>query len=389
MTPTSRRRALAFAWACVLGATPLVAQKGIPTVDRAKLVKLAEPWPDAETLKASRLDAENRRLFADSEPIAFTLAADFKAINKDRNPESTNMYPGVLTVDGPGGGVLHVQLRPRGHLRRNARTCSFVPIRVEFDKDEVKGTVFEHQKALKLVTHCQNDKEYEQYPLREYLAYRALNLLTPKSFRARLARPTYIQTERDAVKAGGAGAGKPMFTKWGVFIEDDNDVARRAEARVMDIPRVVFKDLDPDQTSLMMVFEYMISNTDYSIFALHNVKLLRTQDKNTYPIPYDFDLAGLVHTAYAAPNQGLGIMSVRDRLYRGPCRTEAEIQPILDLFKAHKADTLALYDSLTELDPDYRREAKDFLESFYSKISKPNDVKKIFVDGECSKKSLM
>ena len=379
---------MAFVWACALAATPVVAQKGIPTVDRAKLVKLAEPWPDAETLKASRLDAESRRLFAASEPLAFTLAADFKAINKDRNPESTNMYPGVLTVDG--GAVLHVQLRPRGHLRRNPRTCSFVPIRVEFDKDEVKGTVFEHQKALKLVTHCQGDKEYEQYPLREYLVYRALNVLTPRSFRARLAHPTYIQTDRDAAKAGGgAAAGKTMLTRWGVFIEDDNDVARRAEARVMDVPRVVFKELDPDQTSLMMVFEYMIANTDYSIFALHNVKLLRTQDKHTYPVPYDFDLAGLVHTAYAAPNQGLGIMSVRDRLYRGPCRTEAEIQPILDLFKTHKADILGLYDSLSELDADYRRDAKDFLESFYSKISKPNDVRKTFVDGECSKKPLM
>jgi hypothetical protein len=82
-------------------------------------------------------------------------------------------------------------------------------------------------------------------------------------------------------------------------------------------------------------------------------------------------------------------MSVRDRLYRGPCRTEDEIKPVLDQFLQKKADTLALYDSLPDLDPEYRKDAKSFLEQFYSRISKPSDVKKTFVDGECSKKSLM
>jgi len=386
------RRLASAALVAGLCAASLLAQnpKGIPPPDHAKLEKLAEPWPEPDVVHARRVEAEQRHLFADAEPFPFTLQADFKTINKDRNPDSKNDYPGLLTVDGPGGPtLLHVNLRPRGHFRRRASTCSFVPVRVEFQKDEVKGTIFDGQKTLKLVTHCNNDKINEQYILREYAVYRVMNLLTPMSFRARLAHPSYVQGKPgDAVHADASGAAKPFITRIGMFIEDDSDVARRAEARVMDIPRVTFKELEPDPLSVVMVFEYMIGNTDFSIYALHNVKLLRTQDRKVYVVPYDFDLSGLVHTSYALPTPGLGQQTVRDRVYRGPCRPEAEIQAVLERFKARKDDVLAVYDSLKDLDSDSRSDAKDYLQQFYSTITKDNSVRKTFVTG-CSAKTLM
>jgi hypothetical protein len=361
-------------------AASLLAQKGVPPIDHAKLVKLAAPWPEPDVIRARRTDSEQRRLFAGTDPIPFTLEADFKAIEKDRNPESKHDYAGVLKVDGPdGSALLHVKLRPRGHFRRRTTTCSFVPLRVEFDKAEAKGTIFDGQKTLKLVVHCNNENVYEQYVLREYAVYRIMNLLTPMSFRARLARASYVQD----------GSAKPMATRFGMFIEDQEDLARRAEARVMEIPRILFKDLEPDPLTLVMTFEYMIGNTDYSIFALHNVKLLRTQDRKTYVVPYDFDLSGLVHTSYAAPTPGLGQLTVRDRVYRGPCRPEPDVQGVLERFKARKDDVFAVYDSLRDLDPDYRGEAKQYLQQFFSTIEKDSSVRKTFVSGQCSTKSLM
>jgi len=384
-----RRGVFSLLAACAL-AVPLVAQTGIPPVDRAKLAKLAEPWPDAETLRARRLDAEARRLFADTGVFPFTLTADFKTVNKDRNPESKTDYPAVMSIEGEGGRptILHVNLRPRGHFRLRATSCSFVPLRVEFDKDEIKGTIFDHQKTLKLTTHCRNDSEYEQYTLREYLVYRVLNLLTPRSFRARLARATYVQA------TGGRGApvtdgGKVLVTRWAMFLEDDEDVARRAEGRIMDVPRALFKDVDQNTLSLVMVFQYMIGNTDFSIYALHNIRLIRTQDKSVYPVPYDFDMSGLVDARYALADRTLGITSVRDRLYRGPCRSLAEIGPVLEQFKARKDEVLALYDSQPELDPSYRRDAKSYLDQFYRTLDRPADVRRTFIEGQCSKKSLM
>ena len=373
-------------------AVSLVAQQGIPPVNHAKLEKLAEPWPEPEVVHARRIEAEQRRLFADTDPFPFTLQADFKTINKDRNPESKNDYPGLLTLPGSGGDptILHVKLRPRGHFRRRATTCSQVPVRVEFDKAEVKGTIFDGQKTLKLVSHCNNEDDYEQYILREYAVYRVMNLLTPMSFRARLARPSYVQAKvGDAGHADATAGARPFATRLGIFIEDQDDVARRAEARVMEIPRVLFKDLEPDPLSLVMVFEYMISNTDFSIYALHNVKLLRTQDRKVYVVPYDFDLSGLVHTSYALPSPGIGQLTVRDRVYRGPCRPQAEIEPVLERFTARKDDILGVYDSLHDLTPDYRADAKAYLQQFFSTITKDSSVRKTFVSGQCTTKGLM
>ena len=188
-------RRFAAVTAVVAASVCVSAQQKQPAVNTAALAKLAEPWPSPEEMEARRLAAERRPLFADVDPVEFTLTADFKKINKDRRVEGKIPYPATLTIPGDGGPkTIQVTLKTRGHFRLRATSCEFVPLRVEFPKDDVKGTIFDGQKALKLITHCQSEREYEQYVMREYLAYRAFNLLTPKSFRARLARPAYTQS---------------------------------------------------------------------------------------------------------------------------------------------------------------------------------------------------
>jgi hypothetical protein len=370
-----------FYASCGAFALPMLAQTKEPAVKRAALLKMAEPWPDAETMTARRIEAENRRLFAGAEPFPLTLSADFKTINKDRATEGKKPYPAELTITDDSGKptTFHVTLRTRGHFRLRASSCSFVPLRVEFKSEETAGTLFDHQKNLKLITHCQNDKEYDQYTLREYLVYRASNLMTPRSFRARLTKASYVQSTD----------GKPVTSRYGMFLEDDDDVARRMEGRIMELPRAAFKDVDADALALAMMFEYMIGNTDFSMYMLHNIRLVRTPTNQTYTVPYDFDLSGLVNTQYAIPEKSFGLKSVRERLYRGPCRPAEEVEPVLQMFRAKKAEILGLYDSLPDLDRAYQREAKEYLEEFFRGIDRQGDVKSAFVDGRCNKKPTM
>ena len=98
-------------------------------------------------------------------------------------------------------------------------------------------------------------------------------------------------------------------------------------------------------------------------------------------MPYDFDLSGFVHAPYASPDPRIGIRSVLDRLYRGPCRTAEEFEAAASALRAKRGDMLALIDSMADLDRDARVEAKEFLESFFRSIEKPGAVKKQFVDG--------
>jgi hypothetical protein len=374
-------RLAAFWFAILLAVSAAVAQSSaqssVPPAATGKknpLLKLAEPWPTADELKARRKDAEARPLFAKSEALEFTLTAPFSLINKDRNPESTKRYPGVLTVTAANGSPadIPVQLSARGHFRRMARNCALVPLRVEFPKDAATtGTPFEGQKTLKLGTGCEDSKEYEQITLREYIQYPLFNLVTPLSFRARLARATYVDEKSK----------KKSTPRYALFIEHENDVARRAEGRVVELPRVLFADLVPAPLTQAMLFEYMIGNTDMSIFALHNIRLIQKPDRTLTAVPYDFDLSGFVHAPYAIPDRRLGLRSVVDRAYRGPCRTADEFEEAAAPFRGKKAQMLALIDSLKDLDSTARSEAKSYLEGFFRQIERPANVKKTFADG--------
>jgi hypothetical protein len=377
-----RRGVLVAVLLAAVLSTVLAAQKPAPSAPPPKknpLLKLIEPWPDAETMTKRRIASESLPLFDSTEPFAFTLAGDFKALNKDRNLESTKRFPGELRIAGEDGKqvTLPVQLSARGHSRRNPRTCDYVPIRVEFPKKGVGGTPFARQEALKLVVQCSKGGDFEQYLLREYLAYRLFNVITHKSFRARLARVTYVDQ----------ATGQTSGTRHAMFLEDDTDVARRLEGRIIKFPRMLFKDVDTDTLMPMMFFQYMIGNTDFSIYALHNVKLVQRPDKSLHPMPYDFDYSGLVHPPYAAPDRALMLASVRDRLYRGPCRPQEQVDPYIANFVAKKDQILALPESIPGIDKSSREDARDYLEDFFSSIKSTSQIRRLFVT--CGDKSTM
>jgi hypothetical protein len=109
--------------------------------------------------------------------------------------------------------------------------------------------------------------------------------------------------------------------------------------------------------------------------------IVQDKKRKFFPVPYDFDLSGMVHTPYAAPDERLSLRSVTDRLYRGPCRTLEEFDAAAEPFRAHKADMMTAIDSVGELNAAHRREMKDYLESFFRRIATRDAVKKAFVDG--------
>ena len=362
-------------------AKPAGPQKGQKPADDPR-AKLDEPWADAAKLAERRVEAEKRALFQQSEPLVFTLAADFRAVNADRDPDSTKTFPAVLTVPGepgaPAPAPLEVTVQTRGILRLNLRTCSFVPLRINFPKKAGKDTVFAGQDRLKLVTHCENENLYDQYVLLEYLAYRIYNVLTPRSFRVRLARATYVDSAR----------GKTIATRNAVFIEDDDDLARRMEGRSLEVPSLLFSDFDRNSLTSMMLFQYMIGNTDFSIYTLHNVRILQTPAKILYPIIWDFDISGLVNPVYAIPDPRLKIADLRERLYRGPCRSMNEYEVALAVFRAKQAEVLALIDSVPGLTEGSRRNAARYLGQFYSLLGDKNRLKRELID-KCVPKARM
>ncbi|HET7696030.1 MAG TPA: hypothetical protein VFK57_10010 [Vicinamibacterales bacterium] len=373
-----RRRSLGVVLLVLLSTETASAQqtaaKPAAAPKKNPLAKLVEPWPTPEKMAERKREAESDPLFVSDEPLEVTLVADFKAINRDRNPESKTAFPGTLRM---GDASIPATINARGHLRRMARTCDYVPLRVAFEKKDVKGTLFARQDAVKLVVQCAGGRDYEQYILREHLAYRVFNVITPNSFRARLARITYVD----------AATGKGLGTRSGMFLEDESSVARRMEGRVVELPRLRFDDLSTDTLMPMMIFQYMIGNTDYSIYALHNVRIVQRPDKSLHPVPYDFDVSGLVNPPYGIPARALMIKSVTERMYRGPCRPQSIVDPYVANFVAKKDIVRALPDSIPGFERGVRDTVRSFIDSFYSSIKSPKDVRGLFVN--CSPKSTM
>jgi hypothetical protein len=366
-------RRLAFAMfaafvALALAGPAAVAQKTPAAVPAVKAPMTVKPWPEDDVLLARRTEAQNRRLFQDGPPLEFTLTSEFNLINGERTPNNARQFAGVLTVDGAD---IPVTLGSRGHLRLKSQTCDFVPIKLAFAPAAPGGTLFEGQTTLKLGTHCRSDREYDQYVMREYLAYKLANLVTPLSFRARLARGTYVD----------ARSKKTLSTHSALFLEHENDVARRLGAREVRLPHMIFSEFDPEALTTVMLLEYMLGNTDYSIWTQHNVVIVQDKRRKFFPVPYDFDLSGMVNPPYAAPDPRLSLRRVTDRLYRGPCRTVEAFDAAAEPFRAQRAGMLAAIDAVGELGLAHRREMKDYLESFFRRIATPESIKKTFVDG--------
>jgi hypothetical protein len=365
-----------FATAVVVASALATVFAGVETAAQApQAQKPATPpkaWPpDAGRLETRRLAIEALPLFASLDPFDITITADFKAVQRDRDVDSKKLYPGTMAIvkDGAAGKPIPIQLRTRGHVRRNPRLCEFAPLRLEFPKDGLEGTVFAGLRFIRLGTHCQSEDVYQQYTLKEYLANRLLATLTPRAMRARLARVTYADTD----------AGKKPFTRFGIFFEDADDLAKRMEAREEQVERLMFGVLDQPSLLFMSLFQYMIGNSDYSIISLHNVMILRDAKHVRYAVPYDFDYSGLVNAHYALPAKGLGLASVQERMYRGPCKTEAEVSQALEPFRAKQAELLALPASLPGLDDSHRRNTEKYLNEFFELIGRPDRVRKIFV----------
>jgi hypothetical protein len=95
-------------WALAAAVTLAAGQATTPAPANP-LLPLEAPWPDAATIEARRVEAENRRLFASSETLSLTITADFKAVNEDRDPESTRRYLVRSPWRPPGGRARRYQ----------------------------------------------------------------------------------------------------------------------------------------------------------------------------------------------------------------------------------------------------------------------------------------
>lgn len=345
---------------------------------RPYLAILTSVWPLVFLGFASDADAQS--LFGSHDILEVQIEAPLTTFSRERS--DIDYLDGTFSYSDEMGELhsFDLKMRARGRYRRQKKTCNFPPVRLNFKTGQVVGTALEGEDKLKLVTHCQNRRnKNEQYVLREYMAYRILQILTDKSFRARLLRITYIDNEKDE---------EPM-TKVGFVIEDDDGVGKRLGLDSLETKSLSYEKLDSKQTNLINLFQYLIGNTDYSLIrgpaddnCCHNS--VPFSDGNTVsPVPYDFDFAGLVDAPYADPNPQLKLRDVRTRLYRGRCRNNEHLTGSIARIMGKQAEIYALVDELGDFDRNSRQSVTRYLDAFFKEISNEKSIQKRLVK-KCS-----
>jgi hypothetical protein len=328
-------------------------------------------FPSREAVEAAR----SAPLFSSNEMVEITIETDFNALRRQDRVRGSDQRPAVLRWSGPDGsqGSLDFQIRTRGNFRLMTRNCDFPPLRLNIRTREAAGTLFEGQDRLKLVSVCKLRQSYwEQYVLREYLAYQTFNVLTPISYRARLARVTYVDTSgRD-----------DTFTRYAFIIEDDEEMAARQGARFVELPpggQIHPALLEPNHAALVDVFQYLIGNTDWSGVQMHNMTPIQFPNGPYITVPYDFDFAGVVNARYAVPDSTLSITRVTQRIYRGFCpgevgRTMETYESAFALFREKQDEIYELWSSQEGLEEGVLREVTRFFDDFYRTLGDPRRI---------------
>jgi len=297
-------------------------------------------------------------LFDVDEIFEISLKGNTRELLNDRS-EKPKYHSITLSYKKSDGSEINipVQMKTRGHFRKLKENCTYPPLLINFSPNSLHSTsIFKEQSKLKLVMPCAGD----DYIVREWLAYKIYNLVTPQSFSVRLVK----------VKLEDSKNKKPINPFYGLLLEEEQQMAARNKATITE------QKLKPYQTQQdaflrMAVFEYLIGNTDWSVEYLQNIKLIKT-DPSSLPVtvPYDFDHSGIVNAPYAHPPEELLLKSVLERRYRGYCVTDLKIfEPTIALYNKLKEDIYDLYTNCTYLDARSLKATIKFLEAFYEAIN--------------------
>ena len=303
----------------------------------------------------------------DFEEMVLTTNLDSLVQNKRKGTyQPANL---VLKGDNQEDLVMNISIRARGKFRR--RTCSLPPIKLNFAKSDLKemGLVKNYDK-LKLVTHCEMEKNYEQHLLKEYWAYKMYNTITEESYRVKLFKITYIH-EADPTRT---------IQNYAIVLENTQELAERLGGVV--IPKSY--GITPDKTTTTsfdqtIFFNYMIGNTDWALNVQRNLTLIQKDGEQKYTvIPYDFDQSKLVNAPYMATSPAIKEITEDNRHAMESVSSEEALQSLIALFKQQKSD-LKSFRKCPNLKKKVKGEITSYLYTFFLDLGDKRGMRSEFL----------
>ena len=298
--------------------------------------------------------------------LEFELHADIDSLILAKEEEK--YFPATISFKDKNDGLVteEINIGTRGKTRKNI--CEMPPLRLKFPKPYLEKNELAKYKTLKLVIPCKGEPGYEDLVRKELLCYQMYQALTDQSFRAQLAN----------IEIKQKGGSKISSKNLSFLIEHKEEMARRLGGTLIDKSAKAIKTIDIKSYNLLVLYQYMIGNTDWNLSRRHNIKLVQIEGLSApVPVPYDFDYSGLVNAKYAVPHPNLPIKNIRDRLFqwkgKNPEILKAPIAQLLD----KKEVLLNLMENCPLENQEEKTSMIDFVKSFFEIIESEDGLAKL------------
>ncbi len=226
-----------------------------------------------------------------------TLELDLTTVKA--NKKTNNYYPANLITANEKR--YEIEVKPRGKYRR--KTCFYPPLKLKFKKKVLKADGLDTLNDIKLVLPCLEDDRGDDLIVKEYLAYKMFEQVTDACVKVKLIKLTIIDTHTGKKK-----------TVIAMLAEDEEETNKRMKGQIVEQYGLPLDSMLINQFATVVMFEYMIGNTDWDVSMIRNVRTIRAPETGkVVVIPYDFDFSGLVSAPYASPSSDSGLKTVRDR----------------------------------------------------------------------------
>ncbi len=302
-------------------------------------------------------------LFNKDDPIVISMKFDVKTFKRTRRQEKYQPAEMTCHVNDTFQVTHPVRIKARGIYRRDE--CTMPPFWLNIRYSGIEAELLSDVKKMKMVIRCRSATQYDSYVLREYLVYRIYNLISPYSFRVRLVKLKIVNTGKD----------NKVSEDWAFLIEPQEVMANRLDGRMIKSDMLSMRTVNREIMSRVALFQYMVGNGDYSVTGRHNLKILvlkAGQPSGFIPVPYDFDYTGLVNTHYAIPGESLGIKSVRERYFMGPCRSKDFQQRTIQEFAQYQEEIVDLIMDFEYLDDREKEDMVNYILSYFAESEREN-----------------
>jgi len=343
------------------------------------------------------------QLFSSYAPLSVTLEAPFDDLRHQLHRDATYSVTGTLSYTDPDAGEVHlsnVEVSGRGNTSFRAGQCEFPKLKLKFRaaKGRPPGSLFDGVASVKIGTHCGDGPDdvlserwgrlqNQNSPVREAFAYRLLEALRVPTLKARPVTISYVDPKT---------ARPTTLVRNAMFLEDDHAAESRLGANGQYTEHT-FGSADtrftPADSARLAFAEALIGNFDWCLrffpsdtyrcdgrHALWNVLAFKRPDGSAVPVPYDFDLAGIVtghHRWFAivfnaafAPGASEAEVEVLAQLQRARSLfTRAQLDATRSEFVRHKEEAYAVLRE-AQVDEAGRRQAAAHLDAFYAIIER-------------------